>query len=384
MISGSSVLSALLLHSVMLFAICRLCKNTRFLEIGGGSVLMLASVLAALRLILPLEIPYVFPIRSWRILGGSHRLIRAYPVILFLGLTIWGVGALVVLWKDIKDLNRACKESHKFKPKESKITEKIVARSGVKCPVVVSPNVPVPYVVGIINHTIYLPYPELSERATELVLAHEAQHIKHHDTLIKLFFGGLSAALWWNSLRDSVQKTIDALLEMHCDREVTKNMTENEKTEYLETLTDVAKQAASQKRPLALAINEFCLTGRQETVLEQRAVIINSTRKRKPSLFLSIVMHSVVVAIFVASYFVMFAPAGRPTEEKFEEKSGVYYYENYADSKIEVEIDSAFIIKESDGRYKLFVDYMFKKYLSDDEIASEEYQHLHIFEEDIS
>ena len=43
-------------------------------------------------------------------------------------------------------------------------------------------------------------------------------------------------------------------------------------------------------------------------------------------------------------------------------------------------VSNSFILKEPDGRYRLFTNYEFRGYLTEDQIVSEEYRELHIFE----
>lgn len=40
-----------------------------------------------------------------------------------------------------------------------------------------------------------------------------------------------------------------------------------------------------------------------------------------------------------------------------------------------------FILKDADGKYQLIIDYEFSRYLTEAEVASEQYQNIYIFEE---
>ena len=70
-----------------------------------------------------------------------------------------------------------------------------------------------------------------------------------------------------------------------------------------------------------------------------------------------------------------------PQPEYFEEEPEVYYDEGYIDQDIGDGTYDVFILKGSDGRYQLFVNYIFSGYLTEDEVNSDEYCAYRIFEE---
>lgn len=381
MISGFSMISALALYSIMLAAICKLYKREGILEAGGWSILLFACFAATARLLFPIEIPTTHAVWALPILGLVQRFFRAVPIFPYAVLAVWAAGTLKYMAKDIRLLLRTYKRCRGYTVFESKRGQEIVKGYGVKCRVLLTPDVEGPYVVGIVRHTIYLPYPELTERQMVLTLAHEAQHIKSHDALVKLFFGLLSEAVWWNFLSKDFQKAVDALLEMRCDKRVTKNMTEEEKTEYLHVLADVADRVVSDREALALGMNESFAVGRKDTVLEQRFKVMNAARKRK-SPHIIIAGKCLVGAVFLASYLVIVQPTGVPSEETFRNDTDTFYIENYDGPDMGAEVTTTFIIKGPDGRYQLFVDYSFVRYLSEDEVVSDNYKDLYIFEEE--
>lgn len=380
MISVFSVFSALVIYSLMLIAICLLCKWTGFLEKGGCSVLWVASIAAILRMALPFEIPVANEIRSWKLLGVPYRFLRTHIAILYVLLAIWIIGAVICVAKDIWRLHLAYKNCHSYTIVKDEHVEEIAERCGLKCPILLSPDVDVPYVVGILHHTIYLPYPEVSERDMELALIHEKQHIKTHNAFIRLIFGLISEAVWWNFLPRPFQNAVDKILEMRCDKNVTKNMTEAEKTEYLDMLTRMAERALLKRETLALAMNEFGVVGKSDAVIQQRFRVIEATRKGKLSRYMPPIAQCLVLVLFFVSYLVIFQGAGEPEINRFEEATGVSYHEIYDGPEIGDEMDGTFILKGLDGRYQLCVNYRFNRYLSEEEIFSETYKNLCIFE----
>lgn len=380
-ISSFSVFNALLVYSIMLGAICLMCKWTDFLEKGGGPVLWVASIVAVLRMVLPFEIPLTHEIRFWNLLGAPQRFFRTYPIVVQVLLVVWAVGAAVFIIRDFWMLHLAYKKCSSYTTKKSEHVQEIAARVGINCPVVLSPDVEIPYVMGIFRYTIYLPYSELSERDTELILRHEAQHIKSHDVWIRLGFGILSEFVWWNLLARPFQNAVDKILELRCDANVTKGMTEEEKSEYLTMLLRMSDRVVDRKEGLALAMNEFGVVEKKRTTMHQRFRVIDAVRKGRSSRYVRPIATCLVVVLFFASYLIIFQSASKPSEEAFKNDTDNYYYENYNSPESGDKVSSTFILKGTDGRYKLFIDYQFCGFLSEDEVSSDKYQDLYIFEE---
>ena len=134
------------------------------------------------------------------------------------------------------------------------------------------------------------------------------------------------------------------------------------------------------KRYLLLAPDESPAVGR-DTVLGQRIEVSIAQANRKPRPVWKAVQWLVLIAVFVLSYLVMLQPAIAPPAESFTDEPGIYYSENYDGPTIGDGTNSSFILKGSDGRYRLFENYKFIRCLAENEIILEEYQDLRVFEE---
>lgn len=382
MISAFSIISAAFLYSCMLLLISMLRHITPFLKRGGVSALLLLSGAATLRLVLPFEIPVAYTYMSWNVLGGLQSFLRTHTTATRVFLAVWGIGAVIVVGWNAFDLCRARKRCRSYTVVERELVQEIAQRDSIPCPVVVSPDVEVPYVAGFFRHTIYLPDLDMREDRLELALLHEAQHIRHHDALFKLFFGLVMTAMWWNPVVYLFWGEFDALLELRCDARVTAGMSDQERLEYVEMLRDMANLVVKGRRAPALALDESSAVGRKGNRLLQRvSVVLAGTGK--PPRSLRPVAQCVALLLFCASYLVVFQGAGLAPAEKFEEESEVYYEENYDVPNAKDGVYSTFIMKGTDGRYRLFINYTFSRYLSEDEVASDEYKNILITEENI-
>lgn len=380
MISESSVVSALVLYSVMLLVIWVLRRMTSFLRVGGGAILLLGLVLAALRVVVPLEVPAAYVIRSDTVLAVPQKFCLEHPDITLRLAVVWGIGAVFFVGRDLVELIQAYRTCREYHILEDERVRRIVKECRVSIPVQVTSDVEVPFVAGFANPVIYLPSKlDVTDREIELILAHETQHVRSHDVYIKLAFGLIRAVLWWNPIVQLCRGEIDVLLELRCDRKVTEHMSRGEKSEYLNMLAKVARRVVDKKRP-ALALNESAAVD-GNTLIKQRFAIISARVGNLPR-HLYTVAKCVLPVLFLASYFVILVPITQPVGDKFEERAGVSYHEDYFGPEIINERDNAFILKGSDGRYQLCINYRFVRYLSEDEIDSEEYEGLHVFGED--
>lgn len=375
MISGFSILSALAFYSAALVVVCLMRRKTEFLKKGGTSILLLASIFATLRLLLPFEVPATFTIQSWNLLGVPLKFFRTYPAVTQFLVAAWAVGAVVVVGRDVADLYRARKQCHNYTIVENELVQEIAKRCSVTCPVMVSPDVEVPYVAGILRCNIYVPAMELPEKELEFIMTHEGQHVRSHDALIKLFFGIMSAVMWWNPIAHCFRREIDALLELRCDAKVTKGMDERGRCEYADMLKNMAKRVVSGRRMPVLALDESMAVGRSN-LLDQRVRVL-AERRSRPLRRMDIVVPFVVLAVvFCLSYLVVFQSVITPSAKSFVDESEVNYHENFEGPIAEEGSGSTFIVKTSDGRYQLCINYEFSRYLTEDEVASDQYKDL--------
>lgn len=381
MISGFSVLSALVIYSIALAAVCLMRRKTKFLKKGGTSALLLASAFATVRLLLPFEVPATYLVRSWALLGVPLKFFRTYPTVTQFLVVVWAVGGVVVTGKDIIDLYRARKQCRDYTIVENELVQEIAKRRSVTCPVLVSPDVEIPYVAGIFRCNIYVPALELPEKELEFIVAHEGQHVRSHDAMTKLFFGIMSAVMWWNPIAHWFRREIDALLELRCDAKVTKGMDEMGRCEYADMLKNMAKRVVSGRRMPVLALDESMAVGRPN-LLDQRIRVLAERGDKPPRRMNIVVQFVMLAAVFCLSYLVVFQSAITPATKSFEDEPEVYYQESGDGPIFGGDFGSTFIVKTSDGRYQLCINYEFSRYLTEDEVVSDQYKDLLIIVED--
>lgn len=383
MTSGSAAFNALVIFVVVmfLFPLSRLRKQDDFLEAGGGSILLVVFLLTSIRLVLPVETPFTYSIHCWGVMGAIHRFLRANPVIIWSTVIGWGLGAVPVACYEIRSFYRAYKLCHSLVGVECPRVKRAAKRRSIRCRVKVVPGIPIPFVAGLFLHTIYLPELNVSDKWLELILVHERQHIRSRDSWIKLFYSVLKSAFWWIEPFQAFGEDLDALLEIWCDRRVLASLEEDEKSEYVRMMLAMARRTIPSKCAPVSGLGGSS-TKNSSGIAEQRMnILVNSVIKPRRQT-MAVIGCCLVVALFFASYLVVFQPASAPTEEAFETGKGIFYAGKYEASGIGEGSHDAFILKDIDGRYLLYVDYHLVGYLSDDEITSDKYCNLRVYEEE--
>lgn len=381
MTSGSAAFNALVIFVVVmfLFPLSRLRKQDDFLEAGGGSILLVVFLLTSIRLVLPVETPFTYSIHCWGVMGAIHRFLRANPVIIWSTVIGWGLGAVPVACYEIRSFYRAYKLCHSLVGVECPRVKRAAKRRSIRCRVKVVPGIPIPFVAGLFLHTIYLPELDVSDKWLELILVHERQHIRSRDSWIKLFYSVLKSAFWWIEPFQAFGEDLDALLEIWCDRRVLASLEEDEKDEYVRMMLEMAKWTIPSKCAPVSGLGGSS-TKNSSGIAEQRMnILVNSVIKPRRQT-MAVVGCFVVFALFLASYLVVFQPAGDPPTKVFEPGEGVTYTGKFEGFDTAKGPQGTFILEKPDGRYQLFINYEFNGYLTEEEVSSEKYQGLWTFE----
>jgi len=100
-------------------------------------------------------------------------------------------------------------------------------------------NIRTPFVIGLINPSIYLPV-GLSKEEKDYILLHEQVHIYRKDHIIKLLAFLILSVHWFNPFVWIAFILMSMDMEMSCDEKVLKSMNEDVKKPYANTLLSLA------------------------------------------------------------------------------------------------------------------------------------------------
>lgn len=99
-----------------------------------------------------------------------------------------------------------------------------------------------PLLTGCFFPVIYVPEGEQSEEEAEMVFLHELTHYKHKDLPLKWFVCIINAINWFNPFMYLLVKNINEACEIYCDEAVTKNMGDDGKRAYMNTILNLVEK----------------------------------------------------------------------------------------------------------------------------------------------
>ncbi len=371
MVSYYSFFSAILWFNITLLIVSIFRKQTIFLVRNSTSVLLVATVLAIVRMFLPLDFSFAYVIRSYTALPALRKFLQAdiLPGEEYLKIStalwcIWIMGAAIVfaLWfSQYKEERKLCKY---YESVENPMVDSICAKMNLRhAKVIVSPDVTVPMVIGFFKAHIYLPDIALSYGQWALVINHEYQHFKSHDAWIKLFYLMLSALFWWNPVVHKFQRELDHLLELRCDAKVCQGMDCEGKKQYLQSVLAVIKQISrTEQAPVPVSAIPL-VDAKAESFAEQRfKVVLWSGEQKKVT---RVLQFCFVLAIFLLSYLVIIQPAGFPKGDK-------------AEGGVRITPENAYILVLPNGKIQLFADGEYAWDINQDMLIIEPFKDLEI------
>lgn len=240
------------------------------------------------------------------------------------------------------------------------VKEAVIYRDNVKC----CDRTDSAFVFGIIRPEIYIPF-GLDEVQLGFILAHERAHIARRDHISKIVGFLILCFYWFNPLVWAAYILFCHDMEMACDERVVKDMNEQDKKGYSQTLL---QRSIAQRPELAspLAFNGVSVKARIKNILDYK----------KPSMWVTVV--SVIMCIVFGGCSLTSADSDGHGEEQgteavnYEEMVNQAESVNYEDMRKQAEI----IYKNIElGLYETGekVDYSFEEIISsmsNDEMAA--------------
>ena len=111
-----------------------------------------------------------------------------------------------------------------------------------------------PFIFGILNPKIYLPF-DLAEEEQQWVLLHERSHIARRDFLLKPLFWLAVLLHWMNPLVWIAWRFYSRDVELACDERAIRQLDDCQKRRYGNTLLQLAVQTPKWSCPVAFGNN---------------------------------------------------------------------------------------------------------------------------------
>lgn len=351
-----SIVASVIFFNIALVTAFIMRRSSTFVARRTVSYLLLMVLLGIIRLLTPIDFDKAFVVRSYQVLPMiedflNRPIVGSYTFGSLL-LLVWLAGTVTFIVRDMIIQIRFIHASHNYPPSDRRDLLDLAGEYGSNFGLLVSSSISRPYTAGLFRPVIYLPDIELPEEQWRTILRHEVQHIRSHDEVKKLFFLAIQALFWWNPLAHISRKEIDTILELQCDAKVTARMSQEEVDAYLDLLWTLKERKAEQRIPVGASTMVW-----DQKQLEARFAALRDAdiaKKRRPRA----IVYGLLLAMFVASYFVIVQPARFPDEA-----------ESLADTG---DSDDAFLLPystELTHEYILFVDGEYLYYIGDQYIG---------------
>lgn len=329
-ISYTTIITAIFFFC--LFCICilgYLKKKGELFHKREVVLLLVMFSIISFRLLFPIELPITKSVYISSFYADFCNILRKpilqnIPLFELLFLVSITISLLIALIKFSQ--YRKCYLFFKQATIVNTISVSICSKREKQIPIVKSPFTEEPFIFGILNPRIVIPYTEFSNE--DYVIQHEIQHYLNHDLFFKLCTEILVILFWWNPLLYLLRHHMENLLELRNDFSVTGHLSKKEKINYAETLIFAAKEK-NKKKPFGLGIS---------STSHFLKVRIHSLFAHSPFRVSPFLLLTFLLTIF--SYFIVIEPYSRPdlgpTEFLLE--------------------DISYLEKNEDGTYTIYVN----------------------------
>lgn len=311
-----SVVMGLLLGSTMTLALHFLSRWDAFLQTFGIRTVLLLYLPCVMRIALPVKFPFTISVgvSAWNGLADLLDMSlphTAWNVRELLGL-IWLTGAVISLIKFLAREVRVSRHLRRYPGRQNALAESVLDKIRQTSPrrlsvqIVVYQGLSTPMGVGLFHSVICLPDKDYTAKELSYILRHEYAHFLGRDLHIKFLARLYVCLFWWNPAAWLLLGDIGQVLELRCDRAVTKHFTLRERREYLTVILRSIMEAESQKLSCSSSISTSLFAFRtQPEILERFRLVADpgetSTRQFTVPAIIS-------VLLFAGSYAFMFRP----------------------------------------------------------------------------
>ena len=358
----STVTIAVVTTNLFLIILTLFLVNEELMVQAGYKLLALFAVFTALRLVLPIELPFTKTVRlpiffSYVMALLEHHIlsVNGYPISLWnIFKWIWFAGAMLGLAKYavsyfksyrhivlcVKDLthtepysiitNNICGEIHRFN----------LFR------VIEMPGIDSPMLFGAFLPKILIPNDyDMPDESMYYILKHEITHHFNHDLLLKHAIKFITIAYWWNPFSILLNYYTDVILEMRIDSNITSS--DSLRTaKYMKCLIDASAQAAEKTSPQNQITMGFLPIGRKD--LHRRFYMLRNNQTKR-DLSLNLFLFLAVLSIYLLSYMFIWEGYLLPSND-------FPLFPVESDNLLTPTSDSVFFIQNDDGTYDLYLD----------------------------
>ena len=196
---------------------------------------------------------------------------------------IWLIGAVLLFL--IKMVNYLMFLIKIHKNSEIISCPEVTAYTNRKIKARLSDTICSPLMIGIIRPTLLLPNTTITADQLNNILAHEMTHLKRNDILYKWFVSIVKCVHWFNPAIYFISKQINIDCEISCDLAVVREMNDQDKKEYVETILSLLTHSNSKAISLTTG-----MTGDKKTLKRRFTMIKSKVNISKKAKIISVIL----------------------------------------------------------------------------------------------
>lgn len=297
---------------ILLLLLCR--RSTKFIELFGINPLFFLYAVCIVRFCFPFEFHFTKEIETPKLYNPINNLLYQNSI---RGISVYQI--LLILWLAVSSLLflhfilnyaryiRTVKRIPRYRTKQMEQIIGAVIPEADRHKVCIIPikEGDTAKTTGFFKAYIMIPQRPYKNKELSLILLHEYTHFKKHDSLIKLTAELVRIVFWWNPFVYLLRSELNTILEMRCDRIVSRNRKQSEARYYLKTILKYASQDIYA--PARQRLFHSSLSGDRQ--MKQRFVVLLRYRRRKYRKSIISVLLLAVFVLLLLSYLFVFQPA---------------------------------------------------------------------------
>lgn len=264
-----SVITTSLLMSLFIFTFCIFFRKGTVLRQIGPKCMIVLLLVMLIRMFLPFEFPYTYSIYIEDVFTPFRRFLEVtmftigkfkwtvWHTIIFL----WTAGAIFLLLYRMRAYRKIFRliallpkeEWGSFCTKYQINQEELKNSKDVQ--IAYYNDISSPCLVGLKKRYLILPELDYGKEQMRYIVLHELSHARNWDIAWKLLIELLCTIFWWNPAFWHLKGEFFRLIELRNDLLVTENLSEEEKTGYMECLKETALQMAGRDTATSAAFN---------------------------------------------------------------------------------------------------------------------------------
>ncbi|WP_352418714.1 M56 family metallopeptidase [Proteiniborus sp.] len=147
-----------------------------------------------------------------------------------------------------------------------------------------------PMLVGIFSPKIVIPDINYNKNQLKNILSHELIHLKRFDIGLKWLTMIITSIHWFNPIMILIRKEINNICELSCDEAIIKNLSDEEKQEYGDTL--IFSVAQYKYPPSQLQVT---MCAEKRTLKKRLLAIMNYNKKSRLTVLTSVLLLTMII-----------------------------------------------------------------------------------------